>query len=194
MPTKKEPIFITTDKGQKIRILAPEDLDALLGVIKKDHLRTLLSVCFWTGMRYVEVRRLHQNPDWVLEGRKQIKLNREAQQKPRRVAPERYVPIPPQLEGELKYFFKNQKPPSPQNWNNDLTRFAELADMGEEGIMPKMTRASIESWMVAAGIPESWICLRQGHDKFTSLNYYQGIPFVESEILEMKHRLSGWKV
>lgn len=190
----KEPIFITTDGGQKIRILVPEDLDALLAVIEKDHLRTLLSVCFWTGMRYVEVRRLRKHPEWIMEGRKQIKLDREAQQKPKRVAPERYVPIPPQIEGELKYFFKNKQPPSPQNWNKDLVRFAEKAGIGTEGILPKSTRCSIESWMFAAGLPESWICLRQGHDKLTSLKHYQGIPFSEAEVLEIKHRIGGWKL
>lgn len=190
----REPIFITTDKGQKIRILVPQDVDALVNVITKDHLRTLFAICFWTGMRYVEVRRLYQHKEWIMEGRRQIKLDREAQQKPRRLAPERYVPIPPQIEGELKYFFKNQRPPSPQNWNNDLTRFAERAGLGTEGILPKMTRASIESWMFAAGLPESWICLRQGHDKLTSLKHYQGIPFVESEVLEIKQRIAGWKI
>jgi len=195
-----EPIFITTESGQKIRILLPTDVDAILSVIKKDHLRTLFSVCFWTGMRYVEVQRLHKHPEWIMEGKKQIILDRDTQQKPKRVAPVRYVPIPPQIQGELAYFFKNQKPPAPQNWNNDLKRFAEAADLGTpkipatEGILPKATRASIESWMFAAGLPESWICLRQGHDKYTSLKHYQGVPFSEAEILEIKHRIGSWKV
>lgn len=188
----KEPIFITTDGGQKIRIFVPEDLDALLAVIEKDHLRTLLSMCFWTGMRYVEIRRLHEHPEWVIDD-KRIKLSREERQKPQRVAPERCVPIPSQIEGEIKYFFKNKQPPSPQNWNKDLLRFAEKAGIGTEGVLPKSTRCSIESWMLAAGLPESWICLRQGHDKLTSLKPYQGIPFSEPEILEIKHRVGGWK-
>lgn len=194
-----EPIFITTDKGQKIRILGPFDHDALVAAIdkqvmmsKRDYLRGIFDVTFWTGMRWVEVGRLHNHPEWIMPERQQILLGREAQRKVKRSAAERYIPIPPQLSGVLSYFFKGRKPPCNKVWNDDLTLWAGLAGLGSEGIVPKMTRATIESWMYAAGLPPQWICLRQGHDSLTSLRHYQAIPFTEAERSEIKTRLAGW--
>jgi len=46
--------------------------------------------------------------------------------------------------------------------------------------------------MVAAGIPLNIVCLRQGHDKLTSMNHYQGLPFTEAEKVEIQRRLAGW--
>ena len=192
-----EPIFITTDKGQKIRILGPFDKDAFVAVIEKDYLKTLFEVCFWTGMRYIEVQRLHKIPSLVMKERQQILLTRDEQRKVKRLSPERYIPIPSQVQGVLPYFFKNKTPPTSKVWGEDLKRWATLAgitDDNQTGIVPKMTRATIESWMFAAGIPQNWICLRQGHDTLTSLKHYQAIPFTEAEKIEIKRRLAGWGV
>ena len=38
----------------------------------------------------------------------------------------------------------------------------------------------------------NFICLRQGHDSFTSMNHYQALPFTEAEKAEIKRRLAGW--
>jgi integrase len=192
-----EPIFITTEKGMKIRILSPSDKDALTKAIKQDYLKTLFEVCFWTGMRFVEVQRLHEKPDLVMKERQQILLTRDEQRKVKRISPERYIPIPPQLQVVLPYFFKNKKPPTAKVWGENLQRWAAVAGITDDdctGIVPKMTRHSIESWMFSAGIPSNWICLRQGHDSMTSLNHYQAIPFTEAEKIEIKRRLSGWGI
>lgn len=187
-----EPLFITTRKGEKIRILTPFDYDIFITKIEKDYLRTIFNIYFWTGMRYIEGKRLYEHPEWILKERKLIYLPREAQLKKKRITPERKIPIPPQISGEISYFFKNQKPPSSKVWNHDLKLWAKKAGMEDIGIVPKMTRASIESWMYTAGIPESDICLMQGHDKLTSLNHYRSIGFTEAEKIEIKKRLAGW--
>jgi hypothetical protein len=187
-----EPIFLTTEKGFKIRILTPYDYDTYVVHIDKDYLRTVFNIAFWSGMRYVEVQRLHRHPEWWLRERRTIYLPREAQKKVKRVAPERYIPVPPQIQNELPYFFKNRKPPSLKVWNDNLKRWARKAGFDTLGITAKMTRASIESWMYAAGMLPSVICQRQGHDKLTSLNHYMAIPFTEAEKAEIKKRLAGW--
>ncbi len=187
-----EPIFLTTDMGFKIRILTPYDYDTFVAKIDKDYLRTIFNVAFWSGMRYIEVQRLYEHPKWILKERKTIYLPREAQQKVKRLAPERYIPIPPQINGELAYFFTNIKPPVLKVWNDNLKRWAKKAGFDIIGISPKLTRASIESWMYQAGIFPSVICQRQGHDKLTSLNHYMAIPFTEAERIEIKKRLAGW--
>jgi len=190
-----EPIFITTEKGMKVRILVPSDHDAFIKVIKQDYHKTLFEVCFWTGMRYVEIQRLHEKPSLVMEER--ILLTKDEQRTVKRVSPERCILIPSQLQAILPYFFENKKPPTGKVWGENLKRWATMAEITDDdctGIVPKMTRHSIESWMFSAGIPSNWICLRQGHDSMTSLNHYQAIPFSEAEKIEIKKRLSGWGI
>lgn len=176
------------------RILGPYELDIFRDSINKDYLTTIFDVCFWSGMRYVEVQRLHAHPEWWLKIRKTIHLPEEAQKKAKRKQLERYIhPIPPQLENVLNYFFKNKQPPSQSTWNENLLRWGERSGLDLEGLSSKTTRKSIESWMVAAGIPLNIVCLRQGHDKLTSMNHYQGLPFTEAEKIEIQRRLAGWK-
>lgn len=176
-----------------IRIFSPFDYDRYVAIIDKPYLKTIYNVCFWSGMRYVEVGRLYEHYEWWLKERKSIHLPAEAQKKVKRTQVERYIsPIPPQLESELSYFFQNQKPPCLKVWDDNLHRWAEKAGMEIKGISSKTTRASIESWMVTANIPMNIICLRQGHDHITSMNHYQGLPFTEAEKTEIRRRLAGW--
>lgn len=190
-----EPIFITTMKGHKIRILSPFDYDNMVKVIDKPYLATIFNIARWTGMRYEEIRRLYEHPEWVLIERRHIHLNPQAQRKVKRKERERHVPIPVQIENELKYFFKNQKPPTLQTWDVNLKRWGQKAGLGTVGISAKMTRATLETWMLTAGLTETEICLRQGHTLITSLNHYQSLPslFTPVERFEIIKRLAGWK-
>jgi len=77
-------------------------------------------------MRYVEVQRLHDHPEWIMKERRTIHLPEEAKRKAKRKQLERYIhPIPPQLESVLRYFFKGKKPPSQQSRNNNLKRWCK---------------------------------------------------------------------
>lgn len=193
---QSEPIFLTTKDGHKIRILSPFEYDGLAMQIDKPYLRTILNVAFYSGMRYVEVQRFYEHPEWWQRSRNLIYLPKEADRKVKRVAPERYIsPVPPQLIGEMPYFFKNKKPPTLQTWDVNLKRWAKKAGLVTTGISAKITRATIESWMFATGELIEKICLRQGHTQLTSLRHYLVIPqiFTEAERLEIKKRLAGWK-
>lgn len=183
-----EPILV---KG--VRVLGPHEIDLLRNSIPQNYLKTIFDVCFWTGMRYVEVQRLHDNPEWWKGVRKTIHLPQEAQKKAKRKQLERYIhPIPAQLENVLDYFFENRKPPSRSTWNENLLRWADKSGLDPIGLSSKTTRKSIESWMVTAKVPLNVICLRQGHDTLTSMNHYQGLPFTEAEKIEIDNRLKGW--
>lgn len=190
-----EPLFLTTKEGLKIRILNPFDYDSMVQAIVKPYLQTIFNIAMFTGMRWEEIVRLWSHPELVMLERRVIELNKDAQKKVKRKNPIRLVPIVPQIENELKYFFKNRRPPTVQTWDADLKRWAAKADLGQVGISAKMTRASIEMWMIVAELPENQICLRQGHDSVTSLNHYQTLKaaFTEPEIHEIKKRLAGWK-
>jgi hypothetical protein len=173
-----------------VRILTPYDYDCFVANIDKPYLGTVFNVLFWSGMRYIEMKRFHSHPQWWMKERKAIHLPAEAQKKWKRTRIERYItPIPPQLEVELPYFFRNKAPPVRKVWNENMKRWAFKAGLDVTGISAKTTRASVESWMVAAGFPMNVICLRQGHDHITSMNHYQGLPFTEAEKIELKKRL-----
>ena len=185
---KAEPILVND-----VRVLGPYEMDLLREAIPKTYLKTIFDVCFWSGMRYVEVQRLHDHPEWWWKIRKTIHLPEKAQKKAKRKQLERYVhPIPAQLENVLDYFFSNKKPPSRSAWNENLLRWAERSELNPLGLSSKTTRKSIESWMITADIPINVICLRQGHDSLTSMMHYQGLPFTDGEKMEIKRRLAGW--
>lgn len=186
--TKIEQIFV---KG--VRILRPDEYDKLLNAIPKDHHKTIFEVLFWSGMRYAEIRRFHNHPEWYMKESKAIALlgSTGAQKKAKRKFEDRYItPIPPQLESILRFFQKDQVPPSLRAWDYNLKRWGELAGIGPEGLSAKTTRKSIESWMIAGGCDPFKICLRQGHDSVTAIRHYVGIPFSPGEKEEIKRRLS----
>ena len=188
-----EPMYVTSRKGHKTRILTPEEYDQFTSVMKNMRLKTIFEVMFYTGMRYVELQRLHVHPAWVLNGRGVIHLPFEAQKKVKRVQRERSIHIAPQIRNLLPYFFKNEPPASIQAWIDWLRHTASKAGFSDGyGFGARITRKTIESWMVVAGIPLNQICLWQGHDSMTSMNHYQGLAFTDGEVLEIKRRLAGW--
>jgi hypothetical protein len=176
-----------------VRVLGPNEIDALAGIISKDELRTIFDVCLWSGMRYVGFRGSMSIQNGGYQVEELYTYQKTAQKKVKRKQLERYVhPVPQLLESELRHFFKGRKPPALQTWNENLNRWATRAGIDPTGISAKTTRKTIESWMVAAGVPLNVICLRQGHDSMTSMNHYQGLPFTESEKIEIQKRLVGW--
>jgi hypothetical protein len=48
--------------------------------------------------------------------------------------------------------------------------------------------------MIAAGMLESVVCLRQGHDNLTSMRYYQGLAFSDDELRDIKKKLTSWEM
>jgi hypothetical protein len=48
--------------------------------------------------------------------------------------------------------------------------------------------------MIAAGIIESAVCLRQGHDSLTSMRHYQGLAFSDDELRDIKKKLTSWRM
>lgn len=185
---ESEPILVNG-----IRVLGPFEIDKLAQAIKPDKYYSIFEVCLWSGMRYVEIQRLHGHPEWWLPDRRSIHLPKTAQKKVKRKQLERHVhPVPLALGNELRRFFAGPAPITRRGWNMALVRWAEAAGLDPVGISAKTTRKTIESWMITAGVPINIVCLRQGHDSMTSMSHYQGLPFTEAEKIEIKKRLVGW--
>lgn len=179
-------------KGE-IKILTPTEYHTLRAAIPKDEYKTILDVLLVTGMRYVEVCRLYDNPDWYNEKRNIIHLTAEAQKKHKRSQQERTIhPLPSMWNYTMTAFFKGKKPPVESSWNRNLQRWAVKACMNPYGISAKTTRKTLESWMISAGILESTTCLRQGHDSLTSMRHYQSLAFSEDEQRDVRKQLTEW--
>lgn len=183
-----EPIFV---KG--VRILSPNDFDKYVLSIDKPYHRTQFLINFWSGMRYVEFQRFYEHPEWYQKGRRLIHLPEISVLKQKRKILERNInPIPLQIEELIPYFHSGQKPPVNKVCNENYKRWAIKAGFDPKGFTTKMTRKTIESWMISAGVPVNTVCLRQGHDSLTSMKHYESNSFIDSEKDEIRRRLSGW--
>jgi integrase len=145
-----------------------------------------------TGMRYIEVQRLYDNPSWYHAGRNQIILPKEAQRKVKQKIVKRTIDkLPHSFPYIFNAFLKGPRPPENSAWNRDLARWSTKAGFKKK-VGVKTTRKSIKSWLLKSGIPEIEIYSRQGHDPITSLKHYQSLSFTDYELKDIKKRLTEW--
>ena len=190
---KKDPDMLHLYLNGEIRILTPSEYHRLRGAIPKDIHKTVLDVLLITGMRYIEMIRLYENPVWYNERRNIVHLPEEAQLKHKRRQLKRTIhPLPSMFHYTMKEFFSGRQPPVESNWNRGLRKWAEAAGINPYGVSAKTTRKTIESWQIAAGVLESTVCLRAGHDSLTSMRHYQGLCFSDEELRDIKKQLSDW--
>ena len=132
----KEAIYVNG-----IRVFVPAEYDKLKAVIPKKRHKTLFELSAITGMRYAEIQRLHNHPEWYSESRNQIRLNEEAQKEVKRNAKERTVDLlPSTLPYILDQFFSGSAPPDIDTWNQDLIRWALKTDFNPFRVSAKTTR------------------------------------------------------
>jgi integrase len=190
---KRDPAMMHLYSSGEIRILTVDEYHKLEEAIPKDEYKTIFNVLMITGMRYVELQRLYDNPAWYNSKRNIIHIPAEGQRKHKRTQRERTIhPLPSMFDSTMKWFYAGKKPPHESSWNRNLQRWAKLAGLNPYGISAKTSRKSLESWLVTAGIPVTTTCLRAGHDSLTSMNHYQGLAFSESERRDIENQLKMW--
>lgn len=184
----KQPIIRTG-----VRILRPNEWEALLkNVVRKRH-RIMLQTLLYTGMRYIELKRFQDYPSWFTGDF--IHLPRIADRKVHRTQPERWVRLNQQGRMIVEFFLHiDEKLPAYQNWRDNMRRWAKNAGLAEEGMSVKTTRKTWESWLMFC-YPEYMadITLSQGHDTVTSIQHYLNMPFTEVDLLQMKNYVEGWR-
>ena len=112
----KEAIYVN-----RIRIFVPAEYDRFKAVIPKKRHKALFELSTITGMRYAEIQRLYNHPDWYSESRNQIRLNEEAQKKAKRKAKERTIDLLPSTLPYIFDQFLNEPAPSDiETWNQNL--------------------------------------------------------------------------
>lgn len=190
---KRDPAMMHLYSAGEIRILTVDEYQKLEEAIPKDEHKTISKVLFITGMRYIELQRLFDNPSWYNKQRNIIHIPAEGQRKHKRIQRERTIhPLPSMFADTMKLFFSGCRPPHESSWNRNLQRWAKIAGINPYGISVKTSRKSLESWLVTAGIEVSTICLRAGHDSLTSMNHYQGLAFSDSERRDIEDQLKLW--
>lgn len=178
-----------------VRILTPREYKALKAAIPTDEHKTDLDILLITGMRYAEYLRLYENHEWYNEKKNLIHLDEFAQLKHKRSQKERTIhPLPYGFSYLMKAFWNGHKPPLEATWNQNMQRWAKKAGLNPFGMSVKTTRKTIESWQISAGINESTVCLRAGHDSVTSLQHYQGLAFSDDEQRDIKNQLNEWAI
>jgi integrase len=177
-----------------IRVLTPKEYQALKAQILKESHKTILDILIITGMRYTELLRLYDNPNWYDEKNNSIHLPEETRKKHKRRQLERTIHPLPAFNNMIKDFLQARKPPLEATWNKNMQRWAMYAGINPYGLSVKTTRKTIESWCIAAGVLESTICLRHGHASLTSMRQYQGLEFSEDELRDIKKQLTSWNL
>ena len=182
--------LVTSDRT---KVLTVEEYDTFLKAVP-DKFKPIFEVNVITGLRYVELQRLHENPQWYFQDRNQIILPKEAQKKVKQKLPKRTIDkLPASFSYIFKAFREGKKLPHRVTWWENLKRWSEAAEI-EPAVNPKTPRKTIESWMLRAGVPEIEIYSRAGHDPVTSLRHYQSLSFTDYELRDIKKRLIEWGI
>lgn len=170
------------------RILRPWEFRKLVDAIPKNYHKDQLETLLYTGMRYHELQRLYNNPQWLVSN--SIKMHSG---KPKSVYPERFIRLNPQGLRSVTYFLRGKKLPNYSTWDENLKRWAKYADLDPTGISIKTTRKTWESWLVTSYPNQiEYIFLSQGHDSTTALKFYLMIPFYPQDKQDMKFYTDGW--
>ncbi|MDD3416587.1 MAG: site-specific integrase [Lachnospiraceae bacterium] len=176
-----------------IRIFTQKEYEIFKNCIKMESHKAIFDILLITGMRYAEMLRLYDHREWYNEKRNIIHLPEEAQKKHKRRQLERTIhPLPSMFNYMLKDFWESRRPPLESTWNKNMQRWAQEARISPYGLSVKTSRKTIESWSIVAGLVESTVCLRQGHDSLTSMRHYQGLAFSDDEQRDIKKQLTAW--
>jgi len=176
----------------KVRILHPLEYESLLNAIPKDKHQIIIKTLLFTGMRFVEIQRLKQHPEWLSKEGNVIHLPDTAVKKAKRKQKDRYVKLNPLGKKLVRQFLNGVKLPTKQTLNKNLQRWGIKAKIGDEGICIKTFRKTWESWLISHYTENVFqICLSQGHTTFTSLNHYANLPFTSGDRERMKQYVEG---
>lgn len=194
-----------------VRVLKPDEYEALLGVIAKPSLKKLVQVLMLTGMRYQEVINLKKDPLGFQDNSIHIKSGKKM------ASPERYVNLTPAGIVAVRAFLDDERSvyPSTSGMTHNLVAWAELAGLAPSpqlvgknystgpnvgierknvcGMSVKSFRKSWESWLVASYPQQAEvIATTMGHTTTTSMKHYMSLPFTPEEKEQIQAYTAGW--
>ena len=183
------PIVRSSEKFQ-VRILKPVEFETLRDAMDPNTRRICTSLLL-TGMRYAELQRLRENPDW-LDG-KFVYLPRGSMLKVKAKQKERAIRLSDMGKTLIPDLFQSPYPlPDLPALDMKLRRLSKRIFEGAL-INNKSFRKTWESWLVFYYPDKSLqIALSQGHTTTTQYEHYLNIPFDEGDKKEMRKWVEGW--
>jgi integrase len=174
-----------------VKILTPAEVRALIQAIPKLDYKIMFKALLYSGMRYVEMQRFQEHPEWF-DGQT-IHISRLGKKKAK--LKEREVHLS-SAGKEVIFAFINLKKKLPEysSWKDDLVRWAKDANISDfDKVGPKATRKTYESWLIMY-FPHFAIqvTMSQGHTTTTAIQHYLNLSFTSQEKAEMKDFVEGW--
>jgi integrase len=198
------PIILHTRKGTPLRVLRPSEYDLIRNKVDNEVTRLIMDLSLYTGMRYIEMCRVVENPDWIREQSRTIYLSNEAQLKEQRKSPDRFVHLSREGWSAVSLFFMRVKAPkaelySRRGFTKMLKTHAKEAGVSPEGLSAKTFRKTYESWLVQALVIQgrqpsalSLIAKSFGHTETTAISHYINLDFTKEDIDKILVRTAGW--
>lgn len=184
-----EPIIVG-----KTRILRPKETKLLWSGIPKNQYQIIFNALLCSGMRYSEFLMFQDNPKWFSESEQKIFLPKNAVRKKKIVRKQRWINLSPFGAMVVSSFLNGRaKAPDRRTWYDNLIRWGEHAGMDVSGFSVKMTRKTVESWLLAF-YPDNIIqvLLSQGHTADTAINHYLSLGFTKQDKEDMSMFIEGW--
>ena len=173
----------------KVRVLRPSEYAILRGSSDEPD---LLNGGLYTGMRYVELQRLQENPAWY-DPTGFVYLPQTAVLKAKRRQLNRWVKLNPAGKTAVEKFLGARSLPTWETWTVWIRRWAAEGGISPEGLGPKTTRKTWESWLAFYFGQNRLleIVQSQGHTTGTSLHHYLSMPFLPNDREEMRVYVEG---
>ncbi|MFW6145482.1 MAG: site-specific integrase [bacterium] len=175
------------------RVLRPSEFKKLLSAIPSKKNQLIVQAMLYSGMRFVELKRLMNNPNWLMSSGF-VYLPKEASRKARRKQVERWVRLNKKGYRVIRQLLRSKyRLATRQSYNEMLKLWAKKAGIGATGMCVKTFRKTLESWLVSA-YPERIleITLSQGHNELTSVRHYLNMPFDENDKKSILKFLNKW--
>jgi len=190
----RNPIFKETKKGSQTRVFRPAEVRQLLkyGIPKLYH-KTMFRALLYSGMRYVELQRFQDHPQWF-DGEFIHLPAWKASRKHKRKQPDRWVRLNNQGRQVIEYFLElDKKLPGYKGWNKNLECWCRRAEISSVGVSAKCTRKTWESWLMFMYPNRIMdIVTSQGHTQTISIQHYCNMPFNDRDKVEIERFVEGW--
>ncbi len=182
--------IVRSSEKFEVRILRPSEWEILRDSLDINMKRICTSLLV-TGMRYAELQRFRENPDW-LDGRF-VHLPRGSMMKVKAKQKERAIRLSDIGKTLISDLFQAPHPlPELPAFDMKLRRISKRILEGTP-VNNKTFRKTWESWLVFYYPDKSLqIALSQGHTTVTQYEHYVNIPFEEEDRKEMRKWVEGW--
>lgn len=177
-----------------VRVFRPYEVKQIIRSIDKNKYRRIFEACLFSGMRYVELKRLQRHHKWFDPYSGFITLPQISQKKVKQKEKERWVRLNPRGVDKVSIFLEiGKKIPTYVTWRKNLRSWCKNAGLDDDGMSVKVTRKTWESWLVYY-YPQNLVNIfkSQGHSEMTSLKHYLGLPFSEQDGKDMEEFVGGF--